>query len=323
MTVRRSLLALGLAVVLGVALLVPRTPPEYSPPVVHPTSFDAWVAREDARAAAEGVPAEHRVRVVRRVPDRSAVAILYIHGFGAARQEGEAVVDTVGEAVAANVVYMRLPGHGGGKDAQARVTATEYLDAVDEGVAHMPLVGRKVVVVGSSTGGLLATWVAARRPQNVQALVLANPLFGFRSRLAFLGGTKAGQAVISLVEGPERDASFRTDPEQRKVPGYDDHWITHQRWEAFFTLHEVVRRCGGDETLARVQAPALLLWSPRDEVVDLAAMHRAFSRLGSARKQEVEIADGNHILLSQYVRTDKAAAVQATVAFLRDAGIAR
>ena len=295
-TARRSLVGLGVVLLALIALLTPRTPPPHAPPPVRAVSFDAWRAREDARAAAEGVPPDHRLRVVRRTADRSDVAILYIHGFGAARQEGEAVVDAAAEALAANVVYMRLPGHGGGAEAHARARATDYLDGVEE--------------------------AAAPRPADVQALVMANPLFGFRSRLSFLGGTLTGQAIIRLLEGTERDASFSRDPERRKQPGYDEHWITRQRWEAFFNLHEVVRRCAGEDTLARVQAPVLLLWSRRDQVVDVEAMHRALRSMGSTHKKDVEIADGNHILLSQYVRTDKPAAGSAIVSFLREAGLA-
>ena len=72
------------------------------------------------------------------------------------------MVDVVADALQANLYYLRLPGHGGGKEAQARALATDYLDVVDEALLRMRELGSRVVVIGSSTGGLLGTWAAAR-----------------------------------------------------------------------------------------------------------------------------------------------------------------
>jgi pimeloyl-ACP methyl ester carboxylesterase len=316
------ILAAGLAVagVVGVWLLTPRTPPAYDPPRPLAEPFEAFYARRLALAAAEGVPPDNRELLVRRAPGRSPLAILYIHGFGAARAEGEAVVDEVAETLSANVYYLRLPGHGGGEEAQARAVATDYLDVVDEAVVRARDLGERLVVIGSSTGGLLGAWVAARHPQQVDALVMASPLFGFRDRLAFLAGTPTGIALVERLLGPERDASWRNDPEGRKQPGYEQHWIMSQRWSAFFALHELYRRCATPEMLARVRAPALLLYTDRETVLDVASMKAAFAQLGGvAQSRLVAIDDGNHILLSKYVRTDKPAITRAITGFLRQA----
>ena len=309
--------AIAALAALGYAF-TPTTPPAHVPPPVTAESFDAYLARRLALSAAEGVRPGNQERLVRRRPGKAPVAILYLHGFGAARAEGEAVVDAVGETLGANVYYARRPGHGGDKETQARARSTDYLDVVDEAVVRAQDLGTRLVVIGSSTGGLLGTWAASRRPEAVDALVLASPLFGFRDRLSFLGGTPLGRAVIEAVEGPDRDASFSPDPEHRKLPGYDDHWITTQRWHAFFVLHEVFRHCATPRSLAAVEAPTLVLYTEGDEVVDVAAIKQAVSTLGSrARSHAVAIEDGNHILLSRYVRTDKPAITRAILDFLR------
>ncbi|MEO1224073.1 MAG: hypothetical protein AAFX92_07575, partial [Pseudomonadota bacterium] len=46
--------------------------------------------------------------------------LLYIHGFGASRGEGEYVFDRVAEKYRANTYYMRLPGHGTNKEDHAQ-----------------------------------------------------------------------------------------------------------------------------------------------------------------------------------------------------------
>jgi hypothetical protein len=122
------------------------------------------------------VPPDHRARVVRRTADRSDVAILCIHGFGAARQEGEAVVDAAAEALAANVVYMRLPGHGAGAEAHARARATDYLDgggrsqpaADDAGCTGEASAGQPLVEGDLQVGGPVPKDRPARGSQGVQ-----------------------------------------------------------------------------------------------------------------------------------------------------------
>ncbi len=313
---RGGRVALGVAAgaaALAIAL-VPDSPAPYVPPAVADPggSFDGYVARLQARSAAEGVPESHRERLVRRAEGRTRVAFVYLHGFGASRPEGEAVVDPLAEAYGANVYYHRLPGHGGGGDAHARVVSTDYLSSVDEAVGRARTLGERVVLIGSSTGGLLAAWAAAQRPQDVDALVLASPLFGFRSRLAFLGGSRLGRQIVEVTQGAERDASFSDDPEGRKQPGYDDHWITRQRWPAFYALYELWRRAATPDVWSRVKAPVLLLYTESDAVIDVDAVKRAYGTFAPhAKSRLTPIADGNHILMSQYVRTDKAAITRA------------
>lgn len=321
MTRTRLLPAFALLALLAAAAVpfVPATPPPHVPPSVRAESFEAFYERRLALSAAEGVSPGNAERLVRRTSGRAPVAILYVHGFGASRAEGEAVVDAVAETLGANVYYLRLPGHGGGPDAHAAATATDYLDVVDEAVAHMRLLGDTVVVVGCSTGGLLAAWAAARRPPDVDALVLASPLFGFKSPLAFLAGTPAGMAFIELVEGRDRDASWKSDPDRRKQPGYEAHWLVRQRWRALGALHELVRRCATEATYRAVRVPTLLLYTEKDAVVDVPSMKDAFARFTPhARSRAVAVEDGSHVLLSRFVRTDKPLVTRTLVEFVRD-----
>jgi len=112
--------------------------------------------------------------------------VLYLHGFGASRGEGEWVADRVAAARGANLYYVRLPGHGTNPDDHASHGFEEYLDTAEDAFRMTETLGDRVILMGTSTGGLIATWLAARHPERVRALVLASPLYGFRDPMSAL-----------------------------------------------------------------------------------------------------------------------------------------
>lgn len=276
---------------------------------------DALAARKIAAAEAEGVRPGNAERLVRHAPGRTPVAILYIHGYGASRANGEATIAPLAEAMGANTWYLRLPGHGTGPeqmDQHAEVTFDQYLDEALLGLAIARQLGERVVIAGSSTGGLLATWLAAQHPDQVDALILGSPFYAFVDPLAVMMDTPIGVPLAEALFGDVRDANWE---DERKVEGYEDRWLVEQRYQAVQNLANLRRYAVSDELFAAVRAPALLLYYYADEdrqdsVASVPAMLDAFAKFNggspAAGSRAVAIEDGNHILLSGYVRTDKA-----------------
>jgi pimeloyl-ACP methyl ester carboxylesterase len=83
-------------------------------------SFDDIVPGAEARVVWAGAPGE----VTRW-------AVLYLHGFSASSEEIRPVPDLVAEALGANLVFNRLPGHGRTAEAMGEATATEWIDDTD------------------------------------------------------------------------------------------------------------------------------------------------------------------------------------------------
>lgn len=305
-----SLLALGLAVYLlnrGV---------EYAyVPVAQPATFEEFYEAQLSASRAAGAVEGTEERLVRNVPGRAREAILYIHGFGASRVEGEAVVDRIAAERQANVYYLRLPGHGLDMEAHAKATYKDYLDACETALAMMPLLGERVIVVGTSTGGLLATYLAAEHPDRVHALILASPLYDYAAAASNLLKVPGSRWIVKAAYGDVREISWAEDPEDRYADGVEKYWTAPQKYEALFKLEELRSFVAQDNTYERVRAPTLLLYYYKDEAhkdasVSVEAMLEAFAQFGklvgaSPLNRAVAVADGNHVLLSQYVRTDK------------------
>ncbi len=331
---RRRLLALAALLLLALAAfgLWPR-PLSYTPAVPAVGPVDAWVAAKIAESQRLGVRPGNEERLARVSPERTPTAILYLHGFGASRAEGEAVVEPVAAKLGANTLYGRLPGHGlDDMDAHAAAGLDDYLDNVEETFQAAMQLGEQVLLIGSSTGGLLATWLAARHPEQVAGLILAAPFYGFGDpAAALLIDRPIGPPLIRAAFGEVRNAGWTTDPEQRKQEGYERYWTIEQRYDALFQLASLRRFTATDETFDAVRAPALLFYYYKDEahqdtIVSLDVMKAAFARFGGSEgphpaSRMVPISDGNHILFSRYVRTDKATIGKDIDVFLASAGL--
>lgn len=124
--------------------------------------------------------AEEEENAVRAV---TKLAVVYIHGFSASRQENDSLVQALRTRFKANVFCARLPGHGGksetGHELRDDASMEKYFEAALD-AAYLGLeLGEKIILVGSSTGGVLCTWLAAQpsiRPR-VDSLILLSPAY--------------------------------------------------------------------------------------------------------------------------------------------------
>ena len=111
--------------------------------------------------------------------EKTPVCVVFLHGWSACRQEGRPVAGPIAKLLHANLYCGRLPGHGrqpspkeGWSDHGARASPDgqallqeakprelllSALDSLRVGLA----LGDRVVLVGISTGGVLATWLAS------------------------------------------------------------------------------------------------------------------------------------------------------------------
>lgn len=264
---------------------------------------DAFVDARSRSAADAGVWETARERLLRTTPGRAPWGLGFLHGFGASRGGGEAVLDPLAADIGANIYYPRLPGHGSTPDAHASAEAERYLQVASETLALTRAIGERTCLVGSSTGGLLATWLAARWPDDVDALVLASPFYAFADPSSLVLRLPFGLDAVEWAYGPDRDASF-DDP--RALEGYSDAWLTEQRTRALGHIERLRGWLARDDVYARVRCPVLLLYHPADQVVSVSAMHYAFARFAPhPASRFVPIDDGNHVLLSAHVASDK------------------
>jgi len=277
--------AAALAAAALVLLLGPRTRVEqrWHEPEIG-SDVDAYLAaREssvsDLRPGAEKavVWADPEARV------RTPIALVYLHGYSADRHEVDPLVKRVAEALGANVFYTRLTGHGRDGSAMADATVEAWMDDVAEAVAVGAALGERVVLVGTSTGGTLAIWAAARPEAagRVAAIAVISPNFHPRDRSSRILLWPWGAQLAALVIGGER--CFEPENAEQAL-----HWTTCYPTSALLPMMALVEHVR-TMSLDGVTIPVLVAYSRDDAVVDSEETRLAFERLGSSRKQLLEI----------------------------------
>ena len=279
------------------------------------TDFERFFQGRLARSRGLGARPGNEEKLLRFAP-RTEYAFLYIHGFGASRAEGEYVLDRVARRFRFNTYYLRLPGHGTNPADHARAGFHDYLRESEESLCAMAAIGHRVIVVGTSLGGLLATHVTARYPERVQALVLASPFFDFASPLGrLLDGLPEPVFLAGLVVGPVRHTGPRPgDVTDKRIAGYERFWYADQHTASLQGLIDLRHFVSRAAVFRQVQAPVLLLYhyrseSDQDGAASVPAMLEAFGDFGRARAPQplsrpIAIARGSHVLMSRWVRAD-------------------
>ena len=240
-----------------------------------PADLDSYLAGSEARVENITPNTEKTILWAGAPGTVTDVSIVYLHGFSATRQETAPLSDLLAQRFGANLFYTRFTGHGQSGEALAAATTEEWLRDTVEAVTIGATIGRRVIVIGTSTGATLAVAYAGLvGDERVAAYVLMSPNFGPHAAGAGIALLPGGEAILRLLAGPTRSWTPRTEPEQR-------YWTTTYPIGAIVPMMRSValaRRVG----LEAVKRPALVIYSREDTVVDPRRIERLLERAASA-----------------------------------------
>ena len=281
---RRRWLLAALALLALVFALGPRTdvePPDARAVMAEPPAdlraLAAWVRERERRA---GVADTFVAATITFAGDtvRTPWAVVYLHGFSATRQESAPVSATVARALGANLYEARLTGHGLPGDSMRTATAGDWMADAERAIAIGRRLGDSVVVIGLSTGGTLASWVAAL-PDSVgpkpARVVLLSPNFGPRDPLA-----KALLLPWMPVVLPRVRPAFTFGDTNTWRPIEKRAATVRIPIEATFAMEGLVDRVL-HMPLRHWRAPVLAIWNHDDPVVDPVAIDKFTGALAS------------------------------------------
>jgi esterase/lipase len=257
-----------------------------------PAALESYLAASEQRHP-DIVPGAEKTIVWAHADRRKTpLSIIYLHGFSASRQEVAPLCDELGAELGANVFYTRLAGHGRSPEAMAEVQGKEWLQDATEALAIGRELGERVIVVGTSTGGTLALWLAQHKRERIAALVLISPNLGPRGTGAELLAGPWGAQVLRAVMGPQH----RWKPANAAQARY---WNWQYPSSALLPMMALVKSVR-ESPLESITTPTLVLYSPQDQVVEPNETQRAFARLGAARKRLQAVNDSadrsSHVL---------------------------
>ena len=155
---------------------------------------------------------------------------------------------------------------------------------VSEGLIHdWAKATKKIIVIGTSMGGTIATILAASTELNedVAGYVMVSPLYGVNNPAAPLLSLPLARYWIPLVAGEIR--SFEPDNES-----HGKYWTT-----SYPTVSALSMQAAIDHAVSlnmnEVKAPALFIYSENDQVVDVDKIKNVIENWGGITTVEKRI----------------------------------
>ena len=245
--------------------------------------------------------------------------IIYLHGFSASQEEGNPVHRNIAKAFGCNLYLARLAEHGiDTTDALYNFTAAGLWETGKQAYAIGKQLGKKVILMGTSTGGTLALQLAAAYPE-IAGLVLYSPNIAINDPNAWLLNDPWGLQIARLVKKSNLNTASRGDSL------YNQYWNHTYRLEATVQLEELLETTMLPATFQQIKQPVLSLFYYKDDanqdpVVKVSAIRKMMEQLGTAEnlKKSVPIPEAaNHVLASPIQSKDIQSVENETRAFLQ------
>ncbi len=239
------------------------------------------------------------------IKERTNYSLLYLHGFSASWYEGYPANVEFAKYFGCNAYFPRLASHGiETEDALIDMTPERLWESAKEALMVARTLGKKVIIMSTSTGGTLALKLAADFPEYVDGLILYSPNIRINNNAAFIlskpWGLQIGRKVIG---GTHRIVN---DDFDSKVCQY---WNCKYRVEATVFLQQLVEETMTKQTFKNVNEPVFLGYyykdkTHQDEIVKVSAELEMFDQLGTPAESKVKIAfpeAGDHVIASEII----------------------
>jgi len=243
-------------------------------------------------------------------------SVVYLHGFSASKEEGSPVHKTFAKQFGCNLYLPRLYGHGlDTANALLDLTPENFLLSAKKAIAIGKTIGKKVIVMSTSTGGTLALYLAAYDPE-ITALICYSPnieLFDSNTKLL----TKPwGLNFLRQVIGGNMV--------QRNTPlEIKKYWQTEYRIEALIALRSLIDYTMTEAVFNKIKQPTFIgayykNEQEQDKVVSVASMRQMMPQLGTPKSQKkmVEFANvGDHVMVNPLRSKDVESVISETYTF--------
>ena len=258
-----------------------------------PDNLEEYLLESEAEVSNLKSKTEKKIIWANDSREKTDLAIIYLHGFSATRQETAPLADELADKLEANLFYTRLTGHGKSGSELNNAELNDWLNDTWEAFEIGKELGEEVVVIGSSTGATLATWLALEEEiDQLAALILLSPNYAVQNPLAGLASSSLFRMFEPLLANWEHDFT-----EVNKKHG--QYWTKEYPLTATFSMFDLIELVK-QANLENIDLPVQILYSPDDQVVKPEKIKEVFKLFTSQQKELLAINDvgdpSNHVL---------------------------
>ena len=234
--------------------------------------IDAWLAQKEATAPAMRPDCAKQIIWAGKPEVVTDIAVVFVHGFSATKHELRPLPDLLAKGLHANLYFARLRGHGQDSAAFGTATFAQWMQDVQEALDVAHTIGKRVLVVGCSTGCTLAT-LALAQGSTAAGIVHVSPNFGLQNRLVqTLLDVPGIRKFGHLIAGKTRSFPVHS-------PAHAAYWTTSYPIDAVYTMADAVRAVRHAD-LSKITTPAFFAINPDDQVISPKAAAKAMKRWG-------------------------------------------
>lgn len=251
--------------------------------------------------------------------ERTDYCLLYLHGFSASWYEGYPANAEFAKYFGMNAYLPRLASHGlETEDALMDMTPDNLWESAKEALMVARSLGKKVIIMGTSTGGTLGLQLAADFPEYVEGLILYSPNIRINNGAAFLLSKPWGLQIGRKVTGGKYRVT-NEDFDSKEC----QYWYCKYRMEAVIYLQQLVDATMKKSTFNRVTTPVFLGYyykdeDNQDETVKVSAMLKMYEQLGTSSDRKVKVAfpeAGDHVIACELTSGAVDEVIRETVKF--------
>ncbi len=248
-------------------------------------------------------------------------SIVYLHGFGGSYRDGYPVNVKIADTLGANLYLSRWAGHGMMPgEALENFSAEAAWSSAKKALAVGEIIGKKVIIMSTSTGGTLAFKLAATYPDKVHTLINLSPYIEDDTDGSFLLNSRWGYELAHVVSFGDH---MKTEHEKEIAAQYFD---TIYPTEALVDLQILLGSIITKETFQEVNCPVLTLYYyenflEEDDHVEVEVypeVHALLSTPDSLKQLVRLVKPKNHFLGSDIKSENTEVVVKEIVEFLRE-----
>lgn len=252
---------------------------------------------------------------------KTAYVLLYLHGFSASGYEGYPTHVNFARHFRANAYIPRLASHGlDVSEPLLDMTPDRLYESAKEALQLAQLLGEKVIIMSTSTGGTLSLKLAAEFPEQIACLLLLSPNIRINNPSAFLlSGPWGLQIARAFFDGKYRYIHDDLKDEECR------YWNCFYRLEATVYLQQLVDATMNKKLFKRVKTPVFLAYYYQDEdhqdrTVRVDAMLKMYNQLGTSGelKQKQAFNAGTHVIGCEMFSRAQPEVEQACIRFTED-----